>query len=272
MSWQLTADLDAYATTVGPLLAADPARQTIALTLLALRQGAGTGVFAWYTDPDTGQVTGAAIWTPRFELLLCVVPDGTVAPLAAALRERGVEFPGVNGDAATAAAFAAAWTAGTALRAVPGMRTRLYALDQLRRPPVPGRARTATSDDLPLVLAWCTEFEAEAHGRFAPDMIRRLVDDGLFQLWLDGDEPVALAGRKPVVAGVARVGPVYTVRAHRRRGYGGAVTAAATADALDAGAARVVLFTDVANPTSNSIYQQIGYRPLTDRDIIAFVL
>ncbi|MDP9319178.1 MAG: hypothetical protein M3O94_08950, partial [Actinomycetota bacterium] len=60
--------------------------------------------------------------------------------------------------------------------------------------------------------------------------------------------------------GVTRVGPVYTPPEHRRRGYGAAVTAACTRDALDH-AEDVVLFTDLANPTSNSIYQQIGYRP-----------
>jgi predicted GNAT family acetyltransferase len=56
---------------------------------------------------------------------------------------------------------------------------------------------------------------------------------------------------------------VYTPRAHRGRGYGSAVTAVATQDILDDGAIPV-LFTDLANPTSNGIYQRLGYRPVGD--------
>ncbi|MCQ0020489.1 GNAT family N-acetyltransferase [Actinomadura madurae] len=79
-----------------------------------------------------------------------------------------------------------------------------------------------------------------------------------------------MAGRTPAVGGMARVAPVYTPAGHRRRGYGAAVTAAATRDAQDAGAADVVLFTDLGNPTSNSVYRRLGYRPVEDRVVLAF--
>jgi predicted GNAT family acetyltransferase len=72
-------------------------------------------------------------------------------------------------------------------------------------------------------------------------------------------------------AGVARVGPVYTPPAHRRRGHGSAVTAAATTAAIAGGAEDVVLYTDLANATSNAIYQAIGYRPDHDAEERAFV-
>ena len=70
---------------------------------------------------------------------------------------------------------------------------------------------------------------------------------------------MSLAGHTAQVAGSVRVGPVYTPPEHRRRGYGAAVTAATTLHALADGATQVVLFTDLANPVSNSIYQAIGY-------------
>jgi predicted GNAT family acetyltransferase len=63
---------------------------------------------------------------------------------------------------------------------------------------------------------------------------------------------------------------VYTPSEHRRRGYGAAVTAAATRDAQDAGASEVVLFTDLANPTSNGVYLRLGYHPVEDRVMLAF--
>jgi predicted GNAT family acetyltransferase len=67
-----------------------------------------------------------------------------------------------------------------------------------------------------------------------------------------------------------RVGPVYTPPGHRGRGYGGAVTWTVSQAARDAGAAQVLLFTDLANPTSNALYQRLGYQPVADRLVLAF--
>jgi GNAT superfamily N-acetyltransferase len=69
---------------------------------------------------------------------------------------------------------------------------------------------------------------------------------------------------------MVRVGPVYTPPELRGHGYASAVTAAVSRQALDAGAAQVLLFTDLANPVSNAIYQRIGYRPVEDRTVLAF--
>ena len=97
----------------------------------------------------------------------------------------------------------------------------------------------------------------------------RLGHRGLM-LWEADGEPVAMAGLTRNVAGVVRVAAVYTAAGHRQRGYGGAITTAASQAALDAGAAAVVLFTDLANPTSNALYQRLGYRPVTDRVLLEF--
>ncbi|HEX3925459.1 MAG TPA: GNAT family N-acetyltransferase [Streptosporangiaceae bacterium] len=81
---------------------------------------------------------------------------------------------------------------------------------------------------------------------------------------------VAMAGALRPAAGVIRVAPVYTPPARRRRGYGGAVTAAVSRAALNAGASDVILFTDLANPTSNALCQRLGYRQLEDRVVLTF--
>ncbi len=62
---------------------------------------------------------------------------------------------------------------------------------------------------------------------------------------------------------MARIGPVYTPAQHRRRGYAGAAVAQVSQALLDEGA-RVCLFTDQANPTSNHIYTELGFRPVVD--------
>lgn len=145
---------------------------------------------------------------------------------------------------------------------------RLFRLGALNAPAaVQGAPRRAESPDRDLAVEWYRAFEVESHGRI-PD-VEHLVDtvlgEGGCWLWLDAHGiPVSLASRQPVVAGSARIGPVYTPPAERARGYGSAVTAAATRDILDDGAIPV-LFTDLANPTSNKIYEALGYQRVEDR-------
>jgi predicted GNAT family acetyltransferase len=93
--------------------------------------------------------------------------------------------------------------------------------------------------------------------------VKTSVTSGTLFCWeLDG-AIVAIAGHAPIVTAesvvIGRVGPVYTPPEYRGRGFGSAVTANVTQQLIAKGA-RVMLFTDAANPTSNSIYQKLGYR------------
>lgn len=81
---------------------------------------------------------------------------------------------------------------------------------------------------------------------------------------------MSLAGVTRQVVGMIRVGPVYTPPELRGHGYASAVTADVSRRAREAGADEVLLYTDLANPTSNSIYQNIGYRAVEDRVVLAF--
>ena len=89
-------------------------------------------------------------------------------------------------------------------------------------------------------------------------------------MWEVDGVPVAQATARPVVAGMSRIGPVYTPPEHRRHGYGAAVTAAASRWALGAGARCVVLFTDATNPTTNALYPRLGYRYRHDAVMLEF--
>jgi predicted GNAT family acetyltransferase len=143
---------------------------------------------------------------------------------------------------------------------------RMYQLDELARPcGVPGGATTAAGPaDIALVSGWLNAFHDEAQPHAPSEewhvLAERRVVAGEVHLWHDGGTPVALAVVSAPAAGVARVGPVYTPPSQRRRGYGAAATAEATAAALAGGAEHVVLYTDLDNPTSNGIYHAIGYR------------
>jgi predicted GNAT family acetyltransferase len=130
----------------------------------------------------------------------------------------------------------------------------------------------ARVDDRDLLLAWHEAFSREV-GEFASGLADA-VDDricyGGLMLWEVDDRPVALAGRSRRVAGMVRVAPVYTPTGLRRRGYAAAVTAAVSHAARDRGANEIVLFTDLANPTSNALYQRLGYRPVGDSVVLSF--
>ena len=171
--------------------------------------------------------------------------------------------------------FAAAWTRLTGISAHVSTEERLYRLGRLTptAPQPPGQLRRADTRDRELLVGWLLAFSTEAHTT-TPSNVAHVVDDrisyGGVMLWEVAGSPVALAGCSRPTAGVARIGPVYTPVNHRKRGYGSAITAAASQAALDEGAAEIVLFTDLANPTSNAIYQRLGFEPLSDRLAISF--
>ncbi len=104
------------------------------------------------------------------------------------------------------------------------------------------------------------------HSRAA---VGRLAYGGI-TVWEAGGVPVSVAGRTRAVAGMVRLGPVYTPPELRGHGYASAATAVVSQAALDAGLREVVLYTDLANPTSNGLYQRLGYQPVEDRVMLSF--
>jgi predicted GNAT family acetyltransferase len=145
---------------------------------------------------------------------------------------------------------------------------RLYRMAGLVPPPADrGAWRLADENDFDLCFDWFVDFPIAAGHETGPPAeaadVRERLAGRRIGLWEIDGEPVSLAGWTLPASGVVRVGPVYTPRQHQRHGYGTAVTAAATARILATGA-EACLFTDLSNPTSNSIYQKIGYRPVAD--------
>jgi GNAT superfamily N-acetyltransferase len=273
MHWDFTDEAGVFAAHAHELLVADPTANTITLTVLEnIRAGnlASSTLFGWYSDHS---VRGAVSFTPPHDLVLSVVPTDTVEALVAGLRDRSVSVPGVRGERFIAELFAARWAHVTGAGWQTQVRQRLYELGSLVSPDgVPGLARRASDADLAIGTRFFAEFQAECHdsGDDPEAMIRNRIVAGLLWLWENDGEVTSMAARNRIAAGVARVGPVYTPPNHRRHGYGAAVTAACSADAGQAGAARIVLYTDLANPTSNAIYQRLGYRPVRDEVVIAF--
>lgn len=218
------------------------------------------------TVEDGGRVVGCFMRTPPHKLVLTRMPVAAVDPVVDAAASRWASIPAVLGPADLARPAGEAWVARRGGRARPGMRQRIYRLDEVRAPAgVPGRMRAALPDDMPLVEVWEEGFAADAGHQFHTTAAVReaWVRDGRLVLWEDG-APVAMAVAGGETRHGTRVGYVYTPPERRRRGYASALVARLSQKVLDDGFEFCVLYTDLANPTSNAIYARIGYRPVGD--------
>ena len=224
---------------------------------------------------DGERVVAAALRTPPFRLILSEIDEPAAIGLLAADALDG-DPPGVLGPVEHARAFVEAWEE---LGGPPGhlqMSERVYFLTEVRHPPpIAGRHRVATPADRELVLAWTEAFMFEAFGEVDLDEVAASTDrwpagrGRTLHLWEHG-EVVSLVGVGGRTPNGIRIGPVYTPPAARRRGYASALVAAVSQAELDAGRRFCFLFTDLANPTSNRIYQAIGYEAVRDVDAYGF--
>ncbi|HEV2778671.1 MAG TPA: GNAT family N-acetyltransferase [Actinophytocola sp.] len=262
-----------------PIFAADPMRHTHGLSVIRRLVDApnpddepATLLTLW----DGDRIAGAAFRTPPWPVCVSAVPAEAMEATASALLELDPDLPGVSGPRDAAEPFAEMWAklTGAAVKELVAMR--LYRLGRLEPPAVPGHARLAMEEDLPLLGTWTREFQIEALGRErepgrSEANVRRSLGLGNgWMLWEHDGRIVSVAHASAPVDGMSRVGPVYTPPELRGRGYGSAATAAVSRWALDAGAEYVILFTDLANPVSNSIYQRLGYRPVYDQTELEF--
>ncbi|MHC3462276.1 GNAT family N-acetyltransferase [Streptomyces flavovirens] len=273
--WHLTHDIDAFLARAGDFLRSRPALHTVPLTVTeALRArgahayGSGDPVFG--VLEREGEVRATCFRTPPRRLNLTPLAPDEADALAVRLAALGLPVPGVGADRDTAEAFAGAWQRHTGATPTLHERQRLYRLGTLTPPrPLPeGRGRVAGGQDRDRLMRWHQEFAAALGGAPSADS-GSWADTRIAQervtFWETPDgTPVSMAGTTPQVAGQIRVTPVYTPAHLRGRGYAGAATAEVSRAALAAGAAEVLLFADLANPTSNGLYRRIGYRPVTD--------
>jgi hypothetical protein len=274
-------DPASFLAAVEPVLLEDEARHNLLLGIagtLRDRPGLYPEHRLWSVERDA-TIVGAALQTPPFNLVLARPrDDGAIPALADALAGDESLVPGVTAALPEADDFAEAWEERSGQRRRLRMAQGLYQLTRVRTPPdVPGRPRTATEEDRELLVTWLRAFADEALvGIDSPAAnAERIVDARLaldtagFALWEDGD-PVSVAGWGGRTPNGVRIGPVYTPPSLRRRGYGSAVTAAVSAERLASGLRFCFLYTDLANPTSNRIYSEIGYEPVCDSADYAF--
>jgi predicted GNAT family acetyltransferase len=234
-----------------------------------------------------GEVVGVGLRTPPHNAIVSLIaPPDLLAPAAALLADDlrahyGDGLPGVIGPATEARALVEAWQQLTGHSAAKALAERIYQLDRvIPVSDVAGSMRRAGEGDRTLLEGWIAAFSAEALGDHEQLDPAAWVESALaapasergLLLWEDAAGlPVALAGYTGPTPHGMRIGPVYTPPEQRGHGYASALTAALSQMLLEGGRQFCFLFTDLANPTSNKIYQQIGYRPVCDVDVWRFV-
>jgi RimJ/RimL family protein N-acetyltransferase len=290
MSWFTTTAVEEFLAEAGDFLRAEPVRNTVILSVtenLRVRNAADKtaadkakdeSLLGWWrpgpVSNNPGAVSGAFLHTPGFPVFLTELASQAVTELAGELAASGRRIDGVNAEAHAAEAFSATWRQRTGDAATVHRLMRLHRLGTLVQPdPRPeGQPRVAGEQDRNLLIEWSGAFAREVGDaeRDAAAMVDERLGYGGLTVWEVGGAATSMAGITRIVHAMARVAPVYTPPELRGRGYAGGVTAAVSQAALDAGAAEVVLYTDLANPTSNALYERLGYRPVEDRTVLSF--
>jgi uncharacterized protein len=260
----------------GALLERDEARNQLPLGIagnLVARPDAFEVVRFWVVR-DGDEPVAAAVRTDPFNLVLGDPSSETaLGPLLDAVAADDPEVPGIVGNVPFVEPSAERLVGASGRTAERILSQGVYGLTAVREVErAPGEPHPAGPKDRALLLDWLRAFVTEA----VPDpdeTFRRMertlesrfgIESAGFWLWQDGGRPVSLAGFSgPTPTGI-RIGPVYTPPGLRRRGYATTLVADLSAWLLERGHRACFLYTDLANPTSNRIYVEIGYERVCD--------
>jgi predicted GNAT family acetyltransferase len=214
---------------------------------------------------DAGLPVGAAWMTPPHPLGITRMPEAALPALVAAARALPHPVGSVVGPKPTVERFKDGW--GTPVKNT--MEQRIYQLTEVANPSgVGGAMRLVADGDRALLTAWRQAFTEDCGMPSTPQSAAEAADFALKMrnrvFWVDAGQPVAMAGFSGRTPSGIRISWVYTPRYMRGRGYASALVAALSQRQLDEGRKFCFLYTDLANPTSNGIYQKIGYRAVCD--------
>jgi hypothetical protein len=226
----------------------------------------------WVGRDQRGGPVAAFMHTPPHPLHLGLATAEQARDLAGLLLSESGSLGGVGGMRTAAEAFAAEWAQARDVEVRTEMELGVYDLPVRPRLPfaVPGGYRRATVDDLGITDGWARDFHTAVGAIGTAPSTGRYLDAGRVGLWEDeSGQPVSMAYASVASAGVTRVSGVWTPQGQRGHGYASGVVAALSAERMDDGE-RCMLYTDLANPTSNRIYQALGYRRIGDSITLAF--
>ncbi|MCL2479810.1 MAG: GNAT family N-acetyltransferase, partial [Treponema sp.] len=236
----------------------------------------------WFmaTVTDNTGIRMTAIMTPPHNLTLYatdnVISSEAVDCLISGIMENKTAVPGVMTENVLAENFAKAWAAANSVNYSVKENMRIYELVSVN-PEIPqiGKMRLLDEKDLSFFPYWIDGFNHDCFGDAPvpkPDLqiYQYHVNKKKIYILENEGTAVSMAQKNREMQSVCGVSMVYTPPYFRGKGYASSLVAGLSRLILDQGFTKCVLYTDLSNPISNSIYQKIGYRPICDSLVISF--
>ena len=226
------------------------------------------------TVEESGTIIGAALMTPPQNLIISRMPNSALGGLVDYFVTESMTLPGVVGPKDKARIFAEYWQHETQKRPRIKMNQRLYACERVIVPAYSrGRLRPAVQTEEGLLIDWAVGFCCDAGIEDEIEQTKARIPSAIARrslyIW-DDEQAVSMAiAQRETTSGIC-VSMVYTPPHLRKQGYASSCVAALTQQLLDSGRKFCCLYTDLSNPTSNSIYQKIGYEPVCDSECLVF--
>lgn len=242
------------------------------------------GLLEWQGDKnlitifDDQKLVGCAIQTPPHNLVLTHMPEACLETLMETVTNLKLIFPGVVGPNRLSEKFSQIWSKKTNSNYRLGMDQKIYKLIKVIPPPTSaGIIRLPTEKDYSTLLTYFTDFVFEAlpkeehqPERAKSNLDRRIAGNNILVLEENNKIVSFVSSARPTRNGQC-IAPVYTPKEFRGKGYASYLVAAMSQKILDSGKTFCCLYTDLSNPTSNSIYQKVGYKEVaTSRHFVFY--
>ncbi len=212
-----------------------------------------------------------AVMTPPYPIIISAAGEvgDAINQLQRYLVEKAIQISGVNGREVASDLFAERWGILTGQKVTLEMSLRAYELRQVIPPAIPGgTSRQVSINESEVIIRFLNAFHDEVMGEREPmpdiTSILKAIDQGRVSAWEVEGKLVAMAIKGRATSHGMTVSGVYTILEARKQGYASALVAQLSQEILDEGYRVANLFTDLSNPTSNAIYQAIGYKPVCD--------
>ncbi len=228
---------------------------------------------------DKGEI-GAAIQTHPQSLILSQIEEDSIRPLVSFLTQNGFHLPGVNGPHKICEHFANDWAKFNGVKYKTNYQYLIYELVKLiensHGDKSNGSLELADHADFPTIKKWAEAFVLEAQQGLKQtkesydELAHRRIKNKEMYLWKVNNIAVSMAGVSGPTPHGIRINSVYTPLQHRKKGYSGHCVAAIAKEMLNLGKTSCYIYADRNNPTSNGIYQKIGFRHVAESSAIVF--
>ncbi len=228
--------------------------------------------YFWLVERE-GEIVGTSFWTPPYKLIVSEMEKESLLALANDVRDSHPNIPGVGGPKESAKHFSHFWNLKTQKSPLLEHSMRIYQLEKVETiSKSPGSHQPAQGKNLDFLTEWFRQFHAEIRASEELDL-RNIAENYIREqrlfVWDDEGYRAMAAYAGSTLNGV-RLNMVYTPSEFRGKGYATSLVAALSQSLLDSGKKFCCLYTDLLNPTSNNIYQKIGYKPVCDWNVYKF--